>query len=106
MTDTDTLDGILAGAHVDDAVFALRPDYRALLLAVDGLVPGPSDQASDAMLQAAENSARQALRAQPVDQLPHVAAWREAYRRSGPSRNAPATAWRHCCAGPNRDCRG
>ena len=30
-------------AQVDAAVFALRPDYRALLLAVDGLVPGPSD---------------------------------------------------------------
>ncbi|MEX5237583.1 phenylalanine--tRNA ligase beta subunit-related protein [Kocuria arenosa] len=24
-------------------MFALRPDYRAVLLAVDGLVPGPSD---------------------------------------------------------------
>jgi DNA/RNA-binding domain of Phe-tRNA-synthetase-like protein len=83
MTDMDTLEGILAGAHVDDAVFALRRDYRALLLAVDGLVPGPSDQASDAMLQAAENSARQARGAQPVDQLPHVAAWREAYRAFG-----------------------
>ena len=83
MTDTDTLDGFLAGAHVDAAVFALRPDYRALLLAVDGLVPGPSDQDSDALLQAAETSAREALREQSVDQLPHVAAWREAYRAFG-----------------------
>ena len=83
MTDLDTLEGFLAGAHVDAAVFALRPDYRALLLAVDGLVPGPSDQASEALLQAAEASARQALRDQPVDQLPHVAAWRDAYRAFG-----------------------
>ena len=83
MTDVDMLDGFLAGAHVGDAVFALRPDYRALLLAVDGLVPGPSDQDSDALLQAAETSARQALSEQPVDQLPHVAAWREAYRAFG-----------------------
>ena len=83
MTDVDVLTGFLAGAHVDDAVFALRPDYRAILLAVDGLVPGPSDQDSDALLQAAETSARQALSEQPVDQLPHVAAWREAYRAFG-----------------------
>src|SRR5271166_1499971 len=83
MTDVDTLDGFLAGAHVDAAVFALRPDYRAILLAVDGLVPGPSDQDSDALLQAAETSARHALSGQPVDQLPHVAAWREAYRAFG-----------------------
>ena len=32
MTDVDMLKGFLAGAHVDDAVFALRPDYRAMLL--------------------------------------------------------------------------
>ena len=83
MSDVDMLKGFLAGAHVDDAVFALRPDYRAMLLAVDGLVPGPSDQDSDALLQAAETSARQALSEQPVDQLPHVAAWREAYRAFG-----------------------
>ena len=83
MNDVDMLTGFLAGAHVEDAVFALRSDYRVLLLAVDGLVPGPSDQDSDALLQAAETSARQALSEQPVDQLPHVAAWRAAYRAFG-----------------------
>ncbi len=50
----------LARAHVDAAVFALRPDYRAMLLTADGIVPGPSDQASDALLQAAEAAARDA----------------------------------------------
>ena len=64
-------------------MFALRPDYRAMLLAVDGLVPGPGDQASDALLQAAETAAAKALRDRPVEQLPHVAAWREAYRAFG-----------------------
>ncbi|HYV76638.1 MAG TPA: phenylalanine--tRNA ligase beta subunit-related protein [Streptosporangiaceae bacterium] len=73
----------LAGAHVDAAVFALRPDYRALLVAVDGIVPGPSDQGSDALLQAAEAAAREALGGGPAEQLPHVAAWREAYRAFG-----------------------
>jgi DNA/RNA-binding domain of Phe-tRNA-synthetase-like protein len=77
------LQEFLAGGRVDAAVFALRPDYRALLLAVDGLVPGPGDQASEALLQSAEAAAREALRDRPVAELPHVAAWREAYRAFG-----------------------
>jgi hypothetical protein len=77
--DVAMLQEFLAGGQVDAAVFALRPDYRAMLLAVDGIVPGPSDQGSDALLQAAEEAAAGALRGRPVKQLPHVAAWREAY---------------------------
>jgi DNA/RNA-binding domain of Phe-tRNA-synthetase-like protein len=83
MSDAGMLEEFLAGAHVDVAVFALRPDYRALLVAVDGIVPGPSDQGSDALLQAAEAAAREALGGGPAEQLPHVAAWREAYRAFG-----------------------
>jgi DNA/RNA-binding domain of Phe-tRNA-synthetase-like protein len=83
MPDLGTLGEFLAGARVDPAVFALRPDYRALLVAVDGLVPGPSDDASDAQLQEAEAAARKALAGQPAEELPHVAAWREAYRAFG-----------------------
>jgi DNA/RNA-binding domain of Phe-tRNA-synthetase-like protein len=77
------LEKFLADGHVDAAVFALRPDYRAMLLAVDGLVPGPSDPASEALLQAAEAAARQALHGRPAEELPHVAAWRDAYRAFG-----------------------
>ncbi|KHD75591.1 hypothetical protein MB27_22340 [Actinoplanes utahensis] len=73
----------MAGAHVGADVFALRPDYRALLIAVDGIVPGPSDTASDALLTSAEESARELLDAQPVEQVPQVAAWRDAYRAFG-----------------------
>src|SRR6516164_3032786 len=83
MPDMAALLEFLTGGRVDPAVFALRPDYRAMLLAVDGIVPGPSDQASDALLQAAEVAARKALDGRPADQLPHVAAWREAYRAFG-----------------------
>jgi DNA/RNA-binding domain of Phe-tRNA-synthetase-like protein len=83
MSDTGILQEFLSGAYVDAAVFALRPDYRALLVAVDGIVPGPSDQASDALLQTAEAAAREALGSGPAEQLPHVAAWREAYRAFG-----------------------
>ena len=77
------LEKFLAGAHVDPLVWELRPDYRALLLAVDGLVPGPSDPASEALLQQAEASAGEALRGRSVDELPHVASWRETYRAFG-----------------------
>ena len=83
MSDAGMLEDFLASAGVDAAVFGLRPDYRAMLVAVDGLVPGPSDQDSDALLAAAETAARQALDGGPAEQLPHVAAWREAYRAFG-----------------------
>lgn len=83
MADLGMLQAFLFDASVADDVFALRPDYRVLLLAVDGLVGGPSDQSSDALLQAAEAVAGQLLHDRPVDQLPHVAAWRAAYRAFG-----------------------
>jgi DNA/RNA-binding domain of Phe-tRNA-synthetase-like protein len=83
MPEAGMVQEFLAGACVDAAVFALRPDYRVLLLAVGGIVPGSGDQASDALLQAAETAAAKALRDRPVEQLPHVAAWREAYRAFG-----------------------
>jgi DNA/RNA-binding domain of Phe-tRNA-synthetase-like protein len=83
MPDRRLLEDVLAGGRVDASVFALRLDYRALLVAVDGLAPGPSDPTSEALLRAAETSARQKLRDQPVEQLPAVAAWRDAYRAFG-----------------------
>ncbi|MFA6576930.1 MAG: phenylalanine--tRNA ligase beta subunit-related protein [Nocardioides sp.] len=83
MTQSDVLEELLADGHVDAAVFGLRPDYRALLLAVDGIVPGPSDRASDELLRVAEAAAGEWLSSSPVDELPHVAAWREAYRAFG-----------------------
>ncbi|MHA7154910.1 B3/B4 domain-containing protein [Arthrobacter sp. TMN-50] len=54
-----------------------------MLIAVDGLIPGPSDHRSETLLQAAEAEARQLLDEIPVEQLPHVAAWRDAYRGFG-----------------------
>ncbi|MCW2607953.1 MAG: hypothetical protein JWO60_2646 [Frankiales bacterium] len=83
MPDVTALQDILELARIDPAVHGLRPDYRALLLAVEGLEPGPSDKHSEQLLQQAEASAGRALAAQPVEELPHVAAWREAYRAFG-----------------------
>ena len=83
MSDPRALAAFLADARVDAAVFALRPDYRALLVAVDGLVPGPSDTASDDLLRSAEVAAADVLSKQPVEEIPRVAAWRDAYRAFG-----------------------
>ena len=76
------LESFLDGAYVDDAVFELRPDYRALLVAVDGITPGVSDEQSEALLLTAEAWVRD-LRDRPIEELPHVASWREAYRAFG-----------------------
>ena len=83
MRDLDRLEAVLAAARVEPEVLALRPDYRALLLAVDGIVPEPGDDRSELLLQQAEESARAATADRPVEELPHVAAWREAYRAIG-----------------------
>lgn len=77
------LEKFLAGASVEDAVLALRPDYRALLIAVDGLRPAPSDEHSEALLAAAESAVRQQLDGRAVEELAHIAAWRDAYRAFG-----------------------
>lgn len=82
----------LASAFVDAAVFALRPDYRALLLTADGLRAGESDAVSTRILSDAEATARQLAGGQPPEQLPHLAAWREAYSAFGaiPQRTRPS----------------
>ena len=109
MSDAGMLEDFLGGAYVDAAVFTLRPDYRVLLLAVDGLVPGPGDQASNALLRAAEAAARQALRGGSAEQLPHVAAWREAYRAFGAkpqrTRNSLEALMRRAASGLPRGAR-
>ena len=82
----------LAAATVDAAVFDLRPDYRALLLGADGLQGGESSPVSERILGAAEATARQLLGGGPAEQLPHLAAWRGAYRAFGakPQRTRPS----------------
>lgn len=80
---TPTPEDLLAHASVDDEVLALRPDYRALLVVVDGIVPAAGDSGSEALLVAAEERARELLAQAPVEELAHVAAWREAYRAFG-----------------------
>ncbi len=83
MAEANALQVFLDGAEVAPTVFRLRPDYRVLLIAVDGLAPGPSDDESEALLRSAEEAAGRLLANLPLEELPHIAAWREAYRAFG-----------------------
>ena len=93
MSDHATPAEFLAACTAEPAVFELRPDYRAMLLVVDGLEPvaglqtdgGDGDPVSgvDELIAAAEARARALLAESPVAELPHIAAWREAYRAFG-----------------------
>ncbi|WP_237572700.1 B3/B4 domain-containing protein [Mycolicibacterium lacusdiani] len=83
MTEPDPNADWLTRAWVDASVFALRPDYRVVLIAADGIEPGRGDAGSEALLRHAEVAAREALTESPVDQLPEIAAWRDAYRAFG-----------------------
>lgn len=76
----------LDAASLDPAVAELRPGYRALLVAAEGLCPGPSDEFSEGLLSQAEAAACD------PDGHPHVVAWREAFRSFGakPKRTRPS----------------
>lgn len=82
MTEAD-LRSLLDGISIADEVFELRADYRVLLIAVAGLEGGPTDVKAEAALRSAEVAARTALAGGPPEDLPHVAAWRDAYRGFG-----------------------
>lgn len=93
-------------ARVDGGIFELRPDYRALLIAVSGIEPGESDDQSDALLREAEGHARDILRDHPVEEIPHVESWRNAYRSFGAkpqrTRNSLESLLRRAPAGLRR----
>ncbi|KZZ92893.1 Phenylalanyl-tRNA synthetase, B3/B4 [Moelleriella libera RCEF 2490] len=83
MSGVSTAQKLLQAAHIAPEIFQLRPDYRALLLVVEGIPPGPSDAHSETLLQQAEASAKELLAKTPVTQVPHIAAWRDAYKAFG-----------------------
>ena len=61
-------------------------------MVADGLAPGPSDAASDALLAAAEQRAAGRLAGRAPEELAEVSAWRDAYRAFGakPQRTRPS----------------
>jgi DNA/RNA-binding domain of Phe-tRNA-synthetase-like protein len=89
MTDEHSADmqSLLSKATIDPAVFRIRPDYRALLIVAANITPSPSDSSSEARLVKAESTAKALLATKPVTELPHIAAWREAYKTFGAKPN-------------------
>lgn len=83
MARSDELERFLASASVAPEVFALRPDYRALLIAVAGIETDADASAADALVARAEAFAVASLASTPAEELAHIAAWREAYRSFG-----------------------
>ena len=82
----------LESARIDQPVLDLRPDYRAVLIVADALEPGPSDDASSALLLDAEARAAALLDGHAPEELEPVVQWREAYRAFGakPQRTRPS----------------
>lgn len=78
-----TAQELLQAAHVAPEIFSLRPDYRALLMVVEGIPPGPSDTTSETMLQEAEHHVKALSSKSPITEFPHIAAWRETYKAFG-----------------------
>ncbi|KAJ5363003.1 Phenylalanyl-tRNA synthetase [Penicillium brevicompactum] len=75
--------GLLEKANVAQDIFKLRPDYRVLLMVVEGISPGPSDEASESLLKEAESCVKDLLSKHAITEIPHIAAWREAYKAFG-----------------------
>ncbi|MDX2560644.1 phenylalanine--tRNA ligase beta subunit-related protein [Streptomyces sp. TX20-6-3] len=73
---------------VSDEVRTLVPGFTALVIEAHGLVNGPSDEASAALLDDAARRLAERLDGRTPDQDPHIAAWRAAYTAFGakPSR--------------------
>jgi hypothetical protein len=88
----------LAAVSVAPEVLELRPDYRVLVMAAEGLEPGLPDQISEELLSRAEIRARVTLDGRAPEDVPQVADWRTAYRAFGARPSAPVRALRRCCA--------
>jgi DNA/RNA-binding domain of Phe-tRNA-synthetase-like protein len=69
--------------EVDPRIWELRPDFVVTVVRARGLSNGPSDDSSTALLRRAERTARETLNGAEPATLPHIAAWRDAYRAFG-----------------------
>lgn len=78
-----THDDLLGQAWVAPEVFSLRPDYRVMLIAVSGVDPRTGSETVDHWVARAEAHARSLAETGPLTDIPHIAAWREAYRGFG-----------------------
>jgi DNA/RNA-binding domain of Phe-tRNA-synthetase-like protein len=70
------------GVHVSPEVAATWPDYRAAVVIAHGVSNGPSDEASERLLAAAEQAARESGLERAADD-PRIAAWRAVFSEFG-----------------------
>jgi DNA/RNA-binding domain of Phe-tRNA-synthetase-like protein len=75
------------GVHVCPQITGAWPDYQAAVVIADGIRNGPSDDASEQLLVAAEHAARESGLERAADD-PRIAAWRRVFSEFGskPSR--------------------
>jgi DNA/RNA-binding domain of Phe-tRNA-synthetase-like protein len=75
------------GVHVSPEVARQWPEYRAAVVIAEGVSNGPSDEASESLLAAAESAAREPELERAADD-PRIAAWRKVFSEFGskPSR--------------------
>jgi DNA/RNA-binding domain of Phe-tRNA-synthetase-like protein len=69
--------------EIDPRIWELRPDFVVTVVRARGLSNGPSDETSSSLLRRAERTARETLNGADPAALPHIAAWRDAYRAFG-----------------------
>ena len=68
---------------IDPSIFERFPEYQALILYAEGVKNFPSSPESTALLRRAEQECRKRLTLETLADHPHIAAWRDAYRRFG-----------------------
>lgn len=73
----------LDSCAVSADVWKAHPDYVAMLVVVEGIKGGASDDRSEALLLEAEASAAELLAAMPIEEVPEVQAWREKFLSFG-----------------------
>lgn len=77
MSGTQYAQKLFQTARIAPEIFQLRPDYRALLMVVEGIPPGPSDDSSETLLREAERCVKDLLlKHSTITDFPHIAAWR------------------------------
>jgi DNA/RNA-binding domain of Phe-tRNA-synthetase-like protein len=68
---------------IDAPIFEQFPEYQALILYAEEVKNFPSTQESIALLRSAEQECRNRFTLETLAHHPHIAAWRDAYRRFG-----------------------
>lgn len=68
---------------IDVQIFEQFPDYQALILYGEGMKNFPSTVEGVSLLRSTERECRKMLTLETLGQHPHIAAWRDAYRRFG-----------------------